>query len=223
VSLYRKLPFDPQRDFAPVSLLASTPNLVTVHPSLPAKSVADLLRIARSAPGKINFASAGSGTTSHLAGELLATMAHVKLVHVPYKGTGPAVVALLSGEVPLMLAPALTVLPHVQAGRVRAIATTSAKRSDALPDVPTVAESGVPGYEASQWYGVLVPRGTPPAIVDRLNREIVAIMNDADVKARLAREGSVAIGDTPQEFASHLRAEIAKWSRVVKVSGARVD
>jgi tripartite-type tricarboxylate transporter receptor subunit TctC len=223
VSLYRKLPFDPQRDFMPVSLLASTPNLVTVHPSFPVKSVADLLRIARSAPGTVNFASAGSGTTSHLAGELLGTMAGVKLVHVPYKGTGPAVVALLAGEVPLMLAPALTVLPHVQTGRLRALAITSAKRSEALPDVPMVAESGVPGYEASQWYGVLVPRGTPPAIVERLNREIVAIMHQPDVQARLAREGSIAIGDTPQEFAAYLKSEIAKWSHVVKVSGARVD
>jgi tripartite-type tricarboxylate transporter receptor subunit TctC len=223
VSLYRKLPFDPLRDFSPVTLLASTPNLVAVHPSLPAKSVSELVRIARSAPDRINYASAGNGTTSHLAGVLLASMANVRLVHVPYKGTTPAVVALLSGEVPLMLAPALTVLPHVHAGKLRALAITSAKRSEALPDLPTVAESGVAGYEASQWYGVLVPAGTPEPIVSRLNREIAGIMRARDVKDKLAGEGSLAVGNSPEEFGSYLKSEIVKWNAVIKSSGARVD
>jgi tripartite-type tricarboxylate transporter receptor subunit TctC len=223
VSLYRKLPFDPLRDLAPVTLLASTPNLVAVHPSFPAKSVSELVRIARSAPDRINYASAGNGTTSHLAGVLLASMANVRLVHVPYKGTTPAVVALLSGEVPLMLAPALTVLPHVHTGKLRALAITSAKRSEALPDLPTVSESGVAGYEASQWYGVLVPAGTPEAIVSQLNREIAGIMRARDVKDKLAGEGSLAIGNAPEEFGSYLKSEIVKWNAVIKSSGARVD
>jgi tripartite-type tricarboxylate transporter receptor subunit TctC len=223
VSLYRKLPFDPLRDLAPVTLLASTPNLVAVHPSFPAKSVSELVRIARSAPDRINYASAGNGTTSHLAGVLLASMANVRLVHVPYKGTTPAVVALLSGEVPLMLAPALTVLPHVHTGKLRALAITSAKRSEALPHLPTVAESGVPGYEASQWYGVLVPAGTPEPIVSQLNREIAGIMRLRDVKEKLAAEGSLAVGNAPEEFGSYLKSEIVKWNAVIKSSGARVD
>ncbi|MGE5523453.1 MAG: tripartite tricarboxylate transporter substrate binding protein [Rhodospirillaceae bacterium] len=223
VTLYPKLPFDPVRDFAPVSLLASTPNLVAVHPSVPARSITELIHMARSASPRINFASAGNGTTSHLAGVLLASMAKLKLVHVPYKGTTPAVVALLSGEVPLMLAPALTILPHVHTGKLRALAITSAARSQALPDLPTVAESGVAGYEASQWYGVLVPTGTADGIVSRLNREIVAIMRLPDVSERLTREGSLPVGDTPQHFAQYLNSEITKWSAVIKASGATVD
>jgi tripartite-type tricarboxylate transporter receptor subunit TctC len=223
VSLYRKLPFDPLRDFTTVSLLAATPNIVAVHPSLPAQSMREFIAVARRQHDGLNYASAGNGTTSHLAAELLRVMAKVKLVHVPYKGTTPAVVALLGGEVPLMLAPALTVLPHVSGGKVRALAITSTTRSAALPDLPTVSESGVPGYEASQWYGVLVPAGTPVAAIARLNREIVAIMHLPEVVERLTREGSIPLGTTPEAFASYLQAEITKWSRVVKVSGARVD
>lgn len=223
VSLYAKLPFDPVRDFTAVSLLAATPNIVAVHPSLQVKSMRELIALAKATPRGINYASAGNGTTSHLAAELLKSMAMINLVHVPYKGTTPALIAILSGEVPLMLAPALTVLPHVNNGKLRALAITSRSRSAALADLPTVAESGLPGYEASQWYGVLVPAGTPQEIVDHLNREIASIMRMADVTDRLAREGSIPIGDTPQQFSEYLRDEIVKWAKVVKISGARVD
>jgi tripartite-type tricarboxylate transporter receptor subunit TctC len=223
MSLYDKLPFDPVKDFQAVSLLAATPNLVTVHPSVPAQSMREFLALAQRQKDGMNYASAGNGTTSHLAAELLKVMAKVPLTHVPYKGTTPAVVALLSGEVPLMLAPALTVLPHVHAGKVRALAITSTKRSEALPELPTVSESGVRGYEANQWYGVLVPAGTPAAIVAQLNREIGQILRQPEVTQRLAKEGSIALGGTPDDFAAYLKAEIAKWSRVVKLSGARVD
>ncbi len=223
VSLYAKLPFDPVRDFTAISLLATTPNIVAVHPSLQVKSMRELIALAKATSGGIDYASAGNGTTSHLAAELLKSMAKIKLVHVPYKGTTPALIAILSGEVPLMLAPALTVLPHVNNGKLRALAITSRSRSAALPGLPTVAESGLPGYEASQWYGVLVPAGTPPKIVDQLNREIASIMRMADVTDRLTREGSIPVGDTPQQFSAYLRDEIAKWAKVVKISGARVD
>ncbi len=223
VSLYDKLSFDPVRDFAAVSLLAATPNIVAVHPSLQVRSMRDLIALAKATSGGINYASAGNGTTSHLAAELLKSMAKINLVHVPYKGTTPALIAILSGEVPLMLAPALTVLPHINGGKLRGLAITSRSRSAALPELRTVAESGLPGYEASQWYGVLVPAGTPQEIVDLLNREIAGIMRMTEVTERLAREGSIPVGGTPQQFAVYLRDEITKWSRVVKVSGARVD
>lgn len=223
VSLYAKLPFDPVRDFSAVSLLAATPNIVAVHPSVQVTSIRGLIALAKATSGGINYASAGNGTTSHLAAELLKSMAKINLVHVPYKGTTPALIAILSGEVPLMLAPALTVLPHVNTGKLRALAITSRSRSAAFADLPTVAESGLPDYEASQWYGVLVPAGTPQEIVNHLNREIASIMRMADVTDRLKREGSIPIGDTPQQFSEYLRDEIAKWAKVVTISGARVD
>ena len=223
VSLYGKQSYDPVRDFAPISLLASTPNVIAVHPSLPVKSVKDLIALAKGAPGQINYASGGSGSTSHLAAELFKAMAQVQLVHVPYKGTGPALIAVLSGEAPLTMAPALVVLPHVKTARMRALAITSKERSKTLPDLPTVAESGVPGYEASQWYGLMAPAGTPDAIVARLNGELVKIVKSPDMSARLATEASIPIGSTPQEFSSYLKEEIVKWARAVKLSGARVE
>jgi len=223
VSLYSKLPFDPVKDFTPVSLIASTPNIVTVHPSLPVKTIRELIALARRTPGGINYGSAGNGTTSHLAGELLRSMAKADLVHIPYKGTTGALIALLSGESPLMLAPALTVMPQIQAGKLRAIAITSAKRSAALPDLPTVAESGLPGFEASQWYGLLLPGAAPGEIVARLHRELVAVLKLPDVSETLSRDGTVAIASTPAEFASYIASEIDKWAKVVKASGARVD
>jgi len=223
VSLYRKLPFDPVKDFAPISLIAATPNILAVHAVVPAKSVKELIHLAKTKPGGLNYASAGNGTTSHLAGELLKTMAGIDIVHVPYKGTSPAVVALLSGEAAIMLAPALTLLAHMKANRVRGLAVTGAKRSPAIPTLPTVAESGVPGFEARQWYGVLAPAGTPKEIVTRLNGEVVKIVQSAEVTNRLLREGSEPIGSTADEFGRYIKAEIAKWAKVVQVSGARVD
>ncbi|MBC7781999.1 MAG: tripartite tricarboxylate transporter substrate binding protein [Proteobacteria bacterium] len=222
-SLYAKLSFDPVRDFTPISLLASTPNIVTVHPSMPVKTLRELIALARTTRGGINYGSAGNGTTSHLAGELLRSMAKIDLVHIPYKGTTGALTALVGGEAPLMLAPALTVLPQIQAGKLRALAITSSKRSSVLPDLPTVAESGLPGFEASQWYGVLLPVGAAPEIVDRLNREIVAVLKLPEVSQALARDGSILVGSSASEFSTYLKSEIDKWAKVVKASGARVD
>lgn len=223
VSLYRKLPFDPVKDFAPISLLAATPNILAVHTVVPSKSVKELIALAKSKPGGLNYASAGNGTTSHLAAELFKTMAGVDIVHIPYKGTSPAVVALLSGEAAIMLAPALTLIPHIRANRVKGLAVTGAKRSPAIPELPTVAESGVPGFEARQWYGALAPAGTPAEIVTRLNREMVAIVQSPEVAGRLQKEGSEPIGSTPDEFARYIKAEIAKWAKVVRASGAQLD
>lgn len=223
VSLYGKLPFDPVRDLVPVSLLAMSPNIVVVHPSLPVRSIKELIALAKTKPGQINYASGGSGTTPHLATELLKVVANIDLAHVPYKSAGPSVVALLSGEVSLSLLPGLTVLPQVRAGRLRALAITSLKRSPALPDLPTVAESGLPGFEASQWYGVLVPAGTPRPIVARLNSELVKVIRLPELTERIVNEASIPIGSTPEEFSAWLKSEIAKWAKIVKFSGARVE
>lgn len=223
VSLYRKLPFDPVKDFAPVSLVAATPNILAVHPAVPAKSVKQLIQLAKARPGSLNYGSAGNGTTSHLAPELFKTMAGVSVVHIPYKGTSPAVVALLSGEVAIMLAPALTLLPHIKTNRVHGLAVSGLKRLPAIPELPTIAEAGVPGFEARQWYGVLAPAGTPPDIVTRLNAEIVKIVNSPEVTKRLQSEGSEVIGSTPEEFGRYIKAEIAKWAKAVAASGARLD
>lgn len=223
VSLYAALPYDALKDFAPVALLAKSPNIVVVHPSLSVKSVRELISMAKSSPAKLNYASGGSGTTPHLAAELLKTMAGIDIVHVPFKSAGPAVIALLAGEVKLSLLPGLTVMPHVTAGRLRALAITSAKRSPALPDLPTVAESGLPGFEASQWYGVLVPTGVPKTIISRLNQEFVKAVEIPEISKTLIRQGSIPVSSSPQDFGVFLKAEVERWAKVVKASGARVE
>jgi tripartite-type tricarboxylate transporter receptor subunit TctC len=223
VSLYRKLPFDPVKDFVNVSLTVATPNILAVHPAVPAKSVRALIQLARAKPGGLNYASARNGTTSHLAAELFKTMADVNIVHIPYKGTSPAVVALLSGEVAIMLASALTLLSHIKGNRVRGLAVSGTKRSPAIPELPTVAESGLAGFEARQWYGMLAPAGTPKEIVTRLNGEIAKIVHSPEVTTRFVSEGSEPIGSIPEEFARYLKTEIAKWAKAVAASGARVD
>jgi tripartite-type tricarboxylate transporter receptor subunit TctC len=222
VSLYRKLPFDLQKDFSPVILLAKTPSILAVHPSLPVKTVQELIALAKSAPGKINYAG-GVGTTLQLNAELFKSMAKIDLVHVPYNGTGPAVIGALSGEAPVILAPTLALLPHVKSGRLRALAITSIQRSAAVPDLPTVAESGVPGFDSSQWYGIQVPAGTPKAIVTRLNSECLKIVRGQEFIARLVKDASIPMGTTPQEFGSFLKSEIEKWVKVLKISGAKVE
>jgi tripartite-type tricarboxylate transporter receptor subunit TctC len=222
-SLYKKVTYDPIREFDPVSLVALAPNVLVVHPSLPVKSVRELATLARARPGQVNFAGSGSGSTPHLAAELFNTLANVKMVHVPYRGTGPAIAGLMSGEASVMFMPTTNAVPLVKSGRLRALAVTSAKRLTALPELATVAESGLKGYESSQWYGVLAPAGTPADILNTLNTHIAKIMQTPEMRQRMTDSGSVAVGSTREAFAAHLREEFAKWARVIKQSGAQVD
>jgi tripartite-type tricarboxylate transporter receptor subunit TctC len=222
-SLFKTLPFDPIRDLAPVTLAASTPNVLVVHPSLKVSTVKELIELAKAEPGQINFASSGFGTPAQLAGELFNSMAHVKLVHVPYKGASPALADLLGGQVQVMFSTMPPALPHVKDGKLRALAVTSLKRSPAAPDLPTLDESALPGFEASTWHGVVLPAGTPSEIIARLNREIVAILHLPEVVERLSSQGAEALGSTPEEFAAYIRSETAKWARVVRESGAKAE
>ena len=222
-SLYKSVPYDPVKDFEPISLMALGPNVLVVHPSLPVKSVRELIALAKSQPGKIGFAGSGSGSTPHLAGELFNVMAGVQMVHIPYRGSGPAMIGLLAGEAPVMFLPAINAGGHVAAGRLRAIAVTSRERLQAMPDLPTVSEAGLAGYESSQWYGLLAPAGTPPEALDLLNARAAKIMRSADMKARMTSDGLVPIGSSRGEFAAHIRTEIDKWAKVISASGARVD
>jgi tripartite-type tricarboxylate transporter receptor subunit TctC len=215
-NLQLKLPYDPLKDFAPISLIASAPLVIVVPPSLPIKTVSDLVQLAKARPGELNYASSGSGTIAHLSAELLNSMAKIKLEHVPYKGTGPALTDLLGGRVQVMFNSAVSILPQVRAGKLRAIAMTAAKRSAAMPDLATVAESGVPGYEAASWYGVLAPAVTPRPIVQKLNSEIVRIARMPEVRERLAADGADPVGSSPEEFAAYIRRELARWARVIE-------
>jgi len=222
-SLYRKVPYDPVKDFDAISLMALGPNVLVVHPSLAVRSVQELIAAAKARPGEIGFAGSGSGSTPHLAGELFNVMAHVKMFHIPYRGSGPAMIGLLGGEVPVMFLPAINAGPHIASGRLRALAVTARERLAAFPDLPTLDESGLPGYESSQWYGVLAPAGTPVEIRELLNSRIRGIMQEPGMKARMTQDGLVAIGGTREQFAAHIKAEIEKWAEVIRASGARVD
>ena len=222
-SLYARIPYDAIKDFDPISLMALGPNVLVVHPSLPVKSVKDLIALAKAKPGAIGFAGSGSGSTPHLAGELFNTLAGVQMVHIPYRGSGPAMIGLLSGETPVMFLPAINAGPHIKSGRLRAIAVTGTVRLPAMPDLPTVAESGLKGYESSQWYGVLAPAGTPEDVLNALSTHVIRIMRTADVKQRLHDDGIVPVGSTRQEFAAYIKAELVKWANVIKRSGARID
>jgi tripartite-type tricarboxylate transporter receptor subunit TctC len=222
--LYKKrLPYDPVKDFAPISVVASAPLLVVVHPSVPVSSVQELISLARAQPGKLNFSSAGSGNSTHLAGELFKLSANVDMVHVPYKGATPAETGLMAGEVSVMFSSILSALPHSKAGKMKALAVTSAKRSSEAPDLPTVAESGLPGFDVNPWYGLFAPAGTPPEIVEKLSREVARIVQMPDVKKRFASLGAEPVGNTPQEFKAFLDQEIAKWTRVIDQSGTKAD
>jgi tripartite-type tricarboxylate transporter receptor subunit TctC len=218
--LFGKLPFDPLRDFAPVSLLAKSPSIIAVNPALPATSVKELIALAKASPGKINYASDGGGPLQ-LFVELLKTMAKIDMTNIPYASTGPAAIATIGGEASVIVAPAPALMPFAKSGRLRALAITSAQRLDVMHDLPTVAESGVPGFEANQWYGVLVPARTPSAIVTALNADCVKIMQMNDIKARLARDAAISIGSTPAEFGKFLKEDIDKWNTAAKFSGAR--
>jgi tripartite-type tricarboxylate transporter receptor subunit TctC len=220
--MYAKPPYDTLRDFAPVTLVASLPNILVVHPTLPVKSVRELIALAKAHPGQLNYSSAGSGTSPHLSMELFRIMAGVTLTHIPYKGTGPATVDLVAGQVQLSMPNVLTALPQIKGGKVRALGVTSAKRATGLPNVPAIAES-LPGYEAIQWYGVLAPAGTSREIVAKLQTEIARILVVPEVKERLAADGADAVGNRPEEFSAYIRAELAKWSKVVKAGGIKFE
>lgn len=222
-TLYSKLAFDFQRDFAPIVLATAAPNVLVVHPSVPAKSVSDLIALAKTRPGQLNFASSGTGTAPHLSGELFKTMGGVDIVHVPYKGSPQAVSDVISGEVALMFSPASTVLPHVKSGRLRALAVTTVSRLPSLPELPTVAESGLKGYETITWFGFVAPARTQQAVLTRLNAEIVKVLALPEVRQQFAAQGIEVLGGTPAQFAAYIQQEIAKWARVIKLSGARVD
>jgi tripartite-type tricarboxylate transporter receptor subunit TctC len=222
-SLYTRVPYDPVRDFDPISLVAIAPNVLVVHPSLPAKSVKELAALARARPGQVLFAGSGSGSTPHLAAELFNALAGVKMVHVPYRGSGPAIVGLMSGEASVMFMPTTNAVPLVKAGRLRALAVTSRERVPAMPELPTVSESGLKGYESSQWYGLLAPAGAPGEVLDLLSSHVARIMQAPDMKQRMTADGLVPAGSTRQQFAAHIKAEIAKWAKVIQLSGARVD
>lgn len=223
VSLYRKAGYDPVKDFAPITLLARVQNVLVAHPSLPAKSVKDLIALAKKRPGQINYASTGAGSSGHLTMELFKAMAGIDLLHVPYKVIGQATTDLLAGQVSLWFPTVPGALANIRAGKINALAVAGAKRSPALPDTPTVAESALPGFDAATWYPVLAPAGTPKPVVDTLNKHIVAILRTPDVSERLISQGVEPVGSTPAQLAAHIKAEIPKWAKVVQVSGARVD
>jgi tripartite-type tricarboxylate transporter receptor subunit TctC len=222
-AIYGKLPYDPVADFAPITILTAAPLLLVVHPKIPVRTVKELIAYARTRPGELNFCSAGNGSGSHLAGELFNTMTGVKLTHIPYKGSGFAITELIGGQVQLMFAGIVPIDPHVKAGRVRSIAVSSARRTASLPQVPTIAESGLPGFEVVGWYGILAPARTPPAIVDRLHRELIAILKTPEISDRLTREGAEPVGNSPAEFTAFLKTDIARWAKVIKTAGAKLD
>jgi len=222
-SLYKRMPYDPLKDLTPIAYYGSTPNILVVHPSLPVKSVRELISFARSKPGQLNYASAGAGGSVHLAAELFKSMAQVNMIHVPYKGAGPALIDLLGGHTQLMFSTMPPALPFVVGGRLRALGVTGARRSPLIPDLPTIAESGLRGYEITQWWGLLGPAGMSTAMVTRLNSEMNAILQQPDVRERFAAEGAEPAPNTSQWFASFMKSETAKWATVVKASGATAD
>jgi tripartite-type tricarboxylate transporter receptor subunit TctC len=222
-SLYKNVTYDPIKDFEPISLLAHAPNILVVHPSLPVKTVRELIAFAKARPGQLNYASSASGSTPHLAAELFNTMTGTRMVHVPYRGTGPAITAIISGEVTVMFMPALAAIPYVENGRLRALGVTTTERLPAMPALPTVAEAGLKGYQSSQWYGVLAPAGTPADILDFLNGHAAKIMQSTEMKERMKNSGSVAVGSTRDAFAKHLQSEFTKWAKIIKASGATVN
>jgi tripartite-type tricarboxylate transporter receptor subunit TctC len=220
-SLHEKLPFDPLRDFAPITRFAALAHILVVHPTLAAKSVKELIALAKAKPGELNYASSGVATSTHLAAELFRHMTATDMVQVPFKGGAPGMVGLLSGQVQLYFATISTALPHVKSGKIRALAVTTAKRSVVAPEYPTIAEAGVVGYEHASWVGLLAPAKTPAAVIAKLNTESVKVVSNPDVKAMLLRDGLEPVGDSPQEFAAVVKQEVAKWMKVVKAAGIK--
>ena len=222
-SLVKSLPYDTLRDFAPVILAGTTPNLLVVNPQLPVKNVAELLALAKSKPDALSYASTGNGSSNHISMELFKSLAGVKITHIPYKGSAPAVTDLLGGQVMLMFDNAPNVLPQVKAGKLRALATSGAQRTSLAPELPTVAEAGVPGYELMVWFGLVAPAGTPREIVQKLNAEVTRILAMPDVRERFQAQGVEPVGSTPEQFGEHIRAQMAKWSKVVQEAGVKAE
>lgn len=222
-SLYDKLPYDPLKDFSPITNMVNYPLLLVVHPSVPVKNTQDLINLAKAKPKQLYFASPGSGNSGHLAGELLNSMANVQTVHVPFKGQGPALSDLISGQVQMLYSSIPSVLPQVKSGQLNALAVGSAKRVPSLPDIPTISESGVPGYEAYSWVGMVAPAKTPKDIVNRLNREIVDILKQKDVSEKLNQQGALPVGDSPEQFGAYIKTEIEKWGAVVRAANIKAD
>ena len=222
-ALYKALPYDPVKDFAPITLVAMVPNVLVVGPSVKARTLGELVAYAKANPGKLDYGSGGNGSAAHLATEYFKLRTGVDVQHVPYKGTGPAVADLLGGQIGMMITGALPLMQHVKAGRLRALAVASPKRLAILPDVPTIAESGYPGFAAVQWYGLFAPAGTPKDVVAKIHRDAVAALRDPAVAERLASEGAEPVGDTPEQFGAFVKSEIELWGKVIRESGAKVD
>jgi tripartite-type tricarboxylate transporter receptor subunit TctC len=218
-ALRKTVPYDPVRDFAPITVAVTSASILVVHPSVPVKSLREFIAFARARPGQLNYASAGAGTYPHMTYELFLSMAKLKMVHVPYKGTAPAMIDMVAGQVATMAATVLTGLPHIRTGRLRPLGITSAKRSEIVPDVPSVAEGGLPGYESLQWYAVLAPAKTPASIVGKLHAELVQVLQSPTIKQRFATDAAETVGNTPEEFARHLRNELEKWEKVARAAG----
>jgi tripartite-type tricarboxylate transporter receptor subunit TctC len=222
-TLYPNVPYDPVRDFAPVTQLASTPNVLVVNLSIPATNVREFIAYAKANPGRLNFGSGSTGSAGHLAGELFKTMAGVDMTHVPYKGAAPAMQDLIGGQIQVMFDNLASALGQVRAGKIKALAVTTAKRTALAPDLPTIAEAGLPGFDISTWFGIFVPAGTPPEIVERLNSEFVKALGAPDVREKVLNLGAEPVGDRPAEFAAYIRSEADKYARVIKASGAKAD
>ena len=220
-SMYAKLPYDALRDLAPISLAVLSPNILTVHPSVPAKTVKEFIALAKAKPGTITFGSAGQATSPHLSGELLKVLAKIDIVHVPFKGSGQSVISSISGEIAANFPSVPTAIPYIKAGKLRGLGVTMAKRTAALPDVPSIAEAGVPGYEATQWFGMLAPAGTPRPIIDRLNHEMVKLLKSPEVRDRLIADGTDPAPTTPEEFGAYIKSETEKWTKVIKAAGIK--
>ena len=222
-ALYKKVPYDPVRDFAPITQAVSSASIIVVHPSVPVKTVKELIAFARARPDQLNYASAGTGTYPHMTMELFLSMAKVKMVHIPYKGTGPAMIDMLAGHTAVMAATILTGMPQIRAGRLRPLGITSTARSGVAPEIPTIAEVGLPGFESVQWYGLLAPAKTPKDVVTRLHAETVRVLQQADIKERLAGDGADPVADSPGEFARFIQSELPKWAKVAREAGIKQE
>ncbi len=222
-AMYKKVPYDALKDLAPISQAVALSNVLVIHPSLPSRNLKEFIGFVKARPGQINFASAGVGTSPHLSMELFLVLAKLKMLHVPYKGSGPGVTDLIAGHVPVMMPNMLSAQPHIKSGRLRALGVTGTKRAPGADDIPTIAEAGVPGYEAVQWYGVLAPAGTPNDIISKLHAGVVRALQNPDVKKRLLNDGAEPVGSSPAEFAAYIRSETEKWAKVIKAAGIQPE